>query len=154
MLWPKAGVAAAVLVTTNELRTAIAQRDPGYTSAQWHAVVTGALEPLAIKSAIAVGAWLVFAWVQGRPQRWPRVLATACVGGLFVTTTDSLLTGIAHGSAHYAQTDLAVGIVLWLVELAALAVGTHASTRPADRGAGLDRSGGGPVDLPIESGPR
>lgn len=53
----------------------------------------------------------------GRGHRWARI-AFALFFGL---NTWGLFNGLAGGSAVYARPDLAVGSVLWLVELAAVA---------------------------------
>jgi hypothetical protein len=57
------------------------------------------------------------AWANGRRNRWARVLLAL----FFCGNTYSLLDGLAGGSAAYARADLVAGVVLWLVELAAVA---------------------------------
>ena len=109
-------VALMVVTTSGNVLSSITIRDPGFTAAQWHAELTGRLEPLAIGSAAAVVLWLFMAWANGRGHRWAKILFAVFVA----TTTYSLLHGLAQGSATFARADLAVGLVMWLVELATL----------------------------------
>jgi hypothetical protein len=96
-------------------RSNIVSRNPGLTEGEWHAVVAGQLEPTAVAAGLAVGFWLWMAWAIGRGHR--RVgIAFACFFGLNVF---GLLNGMIQGSALYARPDLAIAIVLCLVELAA-----------------------------------
>ena len=50
--------AITILVTIGNVRSNVVKRNPGLTEAQWHAVVTGQLEPTAV-AAIGIGLWLV-----------------------------------------------------------------------------------------------
>jgi hypothetical protein len=113
-------LAAAVVIvaTLGDVRANLVKRDPGLTQVQWHAVVAGQLEPVAVAAGIAVGFWLWMAWAIGRGHRWPRIAFAL----FFVLNTYGLFHGLAQGSAVYAQADLAVASALWLVELAAVAV--------------------------------
>jgi hypothetical protein len=107
-----------ILVTLGDVKNSVLVRDPGYTRAQWHYEVAGAFEPLVVVAALGVGFWLWMAWANGRGHRWARVL----FGLFFCQTTYSLGHGLAGGSAVYARSDVAAGIALWLVELAAVAL--------------------------------
>src|SRR5205085_4290847 len=100
------------------VRSNVVKRNPGLTAGQWHAVVAGHLELTAVATGLAVGFWLWMAWSIGRGQRWARI-AFALFFGL---NTWGLLNGLAGGSAVYARPDVAIGMVLWLVELAAVAL--------------------------------
>ncbi|HEX3786393.1 MAG TPA: hypothetical protein VHW44_00910 [Pseudonocardiaceae bacterium] len=106
----------AVLASMGEVRSATLAGDPGYTAAQWHAEVTHGLDPIVVGGAVAVGLWLWLAWANGRGQRWARVVFVL----FFALNTCSLATGIGDDSAVYARVDLAAGITLWLVQLAAV----------------------------------
>jgi hypothetical protein len=108
--------AIVIVATTGDVRSAIIERNPTYTRAQWHAEVVGSLEPLVVAAGIAVGFWLWMAWANGRAHRWARIVFAI----FFAVTTYSLIHGLAGGSAVYARADLALGIVLWLVQLAAV----------------------------------
>jgi len=110
--------AITIVATIGDIRSNVVHRNPGLTAGQWHAVVAGQLEPLAVTAGLAVGFWLWMAWSIGRGRRWARIAFALFFG----QTTWSLLNGLAGGSAVYARPDLAVGIVLWLVELAAVAL--------------------------------
>lgn len=110
--------AITVVATIGDVRSNVVTRNPGLTAGQWHAIVAGQLEPLVIAAAIAVGFWLWMAWSIGRGRRWARIAFALFFG----QTTWSLLHGLAGGSAVYARPDLAVGVVLWLVELVAVAL--------------------------------
>ncbi|MGO8949746.1 MAG: hypothetical protein ACLQUY_19250 [Ktedonobacterales bacterium] len=113
-------LAAAITIaaTIGDVRLSIVKDNPGLTAGAWHAVVAGQLEPTAVAAGLAVGFWLWVAWSIGRGHRWARI-AFALFFGL---NTWGLLNGLAAGSAVYAQADLTIAIVLWLVELAALAL--------------------------------
>jgi hypothetical protein len=106
-----------ILATIGDVRSNVLSSDPGLTESEWHAVVAGQLRPTAIAAGLAVGFWLWMAWAIGRGNRLARI-AFAC---FFALNVFSLLNGLIHGSAVYARPDLAIAIVLCLVELAAVA---------------------------------
>ncbi len=110
--------AITILVTVGDVRSSVLQRNPDLTGGQWHAVVAGQLAPKAVAAGIAVGFWLWMARVIGRGHRWAPMLLVLFFG----LNVFDLLTGVVHGSAVYARPDLAIGVVLCLVELAAVAV--------------------------------
>jgi hypothetical protein len=107
-----------IVATIGDVRSSLVQRNPGLTAGEWHAVVAGHLEPTAVAAGLAVGFWLWMAWSISRRQRWARIAFALFVG----LNTWGLFNGLAGGSAVYARPDLAIGSVLWLVELAALAL--------------------------------
>jgi hypothetical protein len=113
--------AITILVTTGAVRSNVVKGNPGLTEGTWHAVVAGQLEPKAVAAGIAVGFWLWMAWAIGRGRRWARIVFATFFG----LNAFDLLNGLIHGSAVYARPDLAIGIVLCLVELAAVAVIFH-----------------------------
>lgn len=117
--------AIIVLATIGDVKSAIVKRNPGYTEAQWHAEVAGRLEPLVVGAGIAVGFWLWMAWANGRGHRWARIVFALFFG----LNTYSLLDGLSQGSAVYARADLAIGIVLCLVQLAAVVLVFHEDLR-------------------------
>lgn len=65
--------ALVIVATIGDIRANVVKRYPGLTAGQWHAVVAGQLEPLAVTAALAVGFWLWMAWAIGHGQRWPRI---------------------------------------------------------------------------------
>jgi hypothetical protein len=111
-------VMITVVGTTGAMRASILAADPRYTAAQWHAELVSSVVPLLEIAGLALMASVWSAWLSGRGRRWARALVAAN----FAVTTYSLLRGLAGGSATYARADLASGIVLWLVELAAVVV--------------------------------
>jgi hypothetical protein len=125
--------AITMLVTIGDVRSNVVNRNPGLTEAQWQAVVAGQLEPVAVAAGIAVGFWLWMAWAIGRGHRWARI----AFASFFALNTVGLLHGLIQGSAVYARPDLAIGSVLWLVELAAVALIFH--MKPAGSPSGARR---------------
>ena len=111
-------VAVTVVATAAAVRASILAADPGYTAAQWHAELAGSLDPLVMLAGLSFIMLVWVAWCSGRGRRWARVLFIAN----FAVTTYTLLHGLAGGSATYAGADLAVGIALWLTELATVVV--------------------------------
>jgi hypothetical protein len=107
-----------IQATMGDVRSNIIQQNPGLTEGEWHAVVAGQLEPTAVAASLAVVFWLWMAWSIGRGNRWARTALVIFFG----LNTCGLINGLATGSAVYARPDLAIGIVLWLVELAAVAL--------------------------------
>jgi hypothetical protein len=110
-----------ILATIGDVRSNVISRNPGLTAGEWHAIVAGQLEPTAVAAGLAVGFWLWMAWAIGRGHRWAR----AVFAFFFVLNVFGLLNGLIQGSAVYARPDLAIGIVLCLVELAAVARVLH-----------------------------
>ncbi len=113
--------AITILATVGDVRSNVVTRNPGLTEGQWHAIVAGQIEPTAVTAGIAVGFWLWMAWAIGRGHRWTRIVFAL----FFALNVFGLLNGLAHGSAVYARPDLAIGIVLCLVELAAVVRSFH-----------------------------
>jgi len=110
-----------VLATAGGVRSTVAALNPGFTAAQWHAVLTGEIDPTAVAAAVAIGFWLWMAWLTSRGHGWPRPVFVL----FFLLTTYSLLSGLSAGSALYARLDVAVATILWIVEAATLAVMTR-----------------------------
>lgn len=127
-----------IVATSGDIRAHIVRRYPGLTAVQWHAVVASQLAPLAVTAALAVGFWLWMAWAIGRGQRWARIAFPLFFG----LNTWSLLQGLGHGSAVYARPDLAVASILWLVELAAVALLVRVTMGGSPSSAGRITSGG------------
>jgi hypothetical protein len=134
-------VGLTVVSTAGRLHAVQAERDPGYTASQWHLEVAGTVHPLAIECGIGFVALVAMAWAQGRAERWIRLSATVGVVVLLLITTDSVLTGLGHGPAVDTKADLLMGILLWLVEFAALvaAVRSHLSPIAETRAASASR---------------
>lgn len=122
--------AIIILATIADVKSNVVMSSPGLTQGDWHAIVVGQLEPNEVAAIFAVGFWLWMAWSIGRGHRWARI-----VFALFVALNlFGLLNGLVHGSAVYARPDLAIGIVLCLVELATVAVIFRAKIAPFQSG--------------------
>ena len=117
--------AITLLGTLGEVRSAIVAGDPSLTAAGWNAVVTGQIDPLAVSAGVAMLFLLWLAWAHGRGKRWPGIAFAM----FFAATTYSLLQGLSRGSFVYAQADLAIATVLWLVQLAGVALVAHQALR-------------------------
>ena len=110
--------AIVILATVADLKSNVLASSPGLTEGEWHAIVVGQLAPLEVGVILSVGFWLWMAWSVGRGHRWARILFAL----FFAFNISSLLNGLVHGSAVYARPDLAVAIVLCLVELVSVIV--------------------------------
>jgi hypothetical protein len=132
--------ALVVVATMGDVKSAVVARNPGYTRAQWHAELAGNLDPLVVAAGMAVGLWLWLAWANGRGRRWARIAFAI----FFIVNVYGLLAGLVRGSAVYARADLAIGTVLCLVQLAAVALLVHSEFRKvADSRSGSRRIGSG-----------
>jgi hypothetical protein len=110
--------ALTIVGTAGAVRASMLASDPGFTPGQWHAQLADSVDPLVVSAGLTAIVLVWLAWCSGRGRRWARALFVVN----FALTTSSLLHGLAGGSATYAPVDLAVGTVLWLMELATLAV--------------------------------
>jgi hypothetical protein len=124
-----------VMATLGSLKSAILQRDPGYSAAQWQAEMSGHIVPLEIEAIVATGIWLGLARARRRGHGWTRF----GFAGFFAVITVGLMTGIAQHAATYARADLVAGAVLWLVALVTVVFMFRRSSashdRPASTGA-------------------
>jgi hypothetical protein len=121
--------AITLLVTLDDVVANVASTNPGLADGAGRAAVAANIQPTAVGAVMAIGFSLWMAWSIGRGHRWSRTAFAI----FFAINTCGLLNGLAGGSAMYARPDLAIGIVLWLVELAALALlfNLHFSARTA-----------------------
>jgi len=101
------------LTTRGSLKSAILKAHPGYTAAQVHTAEVSRTGTLVVGALIAVGLWLWMAWADGKGKGWARILSAVFFG----ISTLSLLTSLI---VVRAAADLIVGVVLWLVGLAAI----------------------------------
>lgn len=101
------------LLTLSSLKTAIFKIHPNYTPAQLHTAEVARAIPLAAGALIAVGLWLWMAWANRRGRAWARIVSAAFFG---ISTLDLLISLFAI----HATADLIIGIVIWLVGLAAI----------------------------------
>jgi hypothetical protein len=101
------------LLTRSSFKSAILKAHPGYTAAQLNTAENGRVVSLAIGAVITIGLWLWMAWANGRGRNWARIVSAV----LFGINTLDLIVSIAVVRA--AATDI-VGVVIWLVGLAAI----------------------------------
>ncbi len=110
------GAAMTILATLGDVRSSVFASNPGYTDVQWGAEVAGQFEPLIIAAGIAAAFWLVMAWANGRGHRWAKVASAL----FFAANALCLIRALAEGSAAFAPADVAIAIVLCLVQLTAV----------------------------------
>jgi hypothetical protein len=101
------------LVTTGSLKSAILARHPAYTAAQLHSAEAARTVPLVIGGLIAIGLWLWMAWANGRGLSWARAVSAVFFG---INTLDLLISLLAV----HAVATLIIGLIIWLVGLAAI----------------------------------
>jgi hypothetical protein len=121
-----------ILATAGDLRSHVVGSTTADAEREWHAVLTSQLEPLVAAAVIAVAFWLWMAWSVGHGHRWARALFPA----FFALNLYGLVNGLVRGSATSARPDLAIGIVLCLVELAAVVFIFRVRSAPVQPGTG------------------
>jgi len=115
------------VVTRASLKWAILARHPLYNPAQVdHAEVARAV-PLVIGALIATGLWLWMAWANGRGRNWARVLSAVFFG---ISTFDLFMSFFVVR----ATATMIVGLVIWLVGLAAIVLLFSPESAPFFRG--------------------
>ena len=101
------------VVSTHSLKSTILEKHPDYTAAQLHDAEVARTVILVIGALIAIGLWLWMARANGRGRSWARVVSAVLFG---INTLDLLFSlGVAR-----APGNLIVGVVIWLVGLAAI----------------------------------
>ena len=101
------------VVSTHSLKSTILGKHPDYTAAQLHDAEVARTVILVIGALIAIGLWLWMARANSRGHSWARVVSAALFG---INTLDLLFSlGVAR-----APGNLTVGVVIWLVGLAAI----------------------------------
>ena len=117
LMWLAAGVEVIALIiallTRGALKAAILRRHPHYTATQLHNAQNAQTVVLVVGALIAVALWLWMAWANGRGRNWARVLSAVFFG----ISTLGLLVSFAAGRA---VGDIIVGLILWLIGLAAI----------------------------------
>jgi hypothetical protein len=101
------------VLTTSSLKTAIFRANPKYTTAQVHNVAADRTAVLVIGALITIGLWLWMAWANDRGRGWARIVSAV----LFTINTLDLLVSI---DVVHATATVIIGVVIWLVGLAAL----------------------------------
>lgn len=100
-------------VTRGNLKSAILKNHPHYTAAQLHTAEISRTGALIIGALIAIGLWIWMAQANSRGLSWARILSAVFFG----ISTLSLILSLAI--AHSVGT-LIVGVIIWLVGLAAI----------------------------------
>ncbi len=111
------------LLTKSSYRNAIMKTHANYTTAQLHNAESARAIPLVIGAVIAIALWLWMAWAVRRGQNWARVLSAV----FFAINTLSL---IAAAVVVRDVPSLIVGVVLWLIGLAAIVLIFGKEARP------------------------
>jgi hypothetical protein len=107
-------IAAIVSVLTRgSLKSAILKNHPNYTAAQLHTAEVARAAILIIGALIAIGLWIWMAQANGRGLSWARTLSAVFFG---ISTLSLLLSLVAARTAG----TLIVGVIIWLVGLAAI----------------------------------
>jgi len=101
------------LLTRSSFKSAILKAHPGYTTAHLHVVENDRAASLAIGAVITIGLWLWMAWANGRGRNWARILSAVFFG---INTLDLI---ISFAVVRAVPTSI-IGIVIWLVGLAAI----------------------------------
>ncbi len=119
-------IAVTIWVTLGDLKSNVLANSPRLSEGEWHTIVAGQIAPLEVGTILAVGFWLWMAWAIGRGHRWARIAFAL----FFALNIVSLLNGLVNGSAVYARPDLAIAILVCLVELATVVVIFSAKIAP------------------------
>lgn len=103
------------LLTRNSFKSAIVKAHPGYSTAHLRVAVNDRVASLAIGAVITIGLWLWLwmAWANGRGRNWARILSAVFFG---INTLDLV---VSFAVVRAVPTSI-VGIVIWLVGLAAI----------------------------------
>ena len=103
------------LLTRSSFKSAILRAHPGYTTAHLHVVENDRAASLAIGALITIGLWLWMAWANGRGRNWARIVSAVFFG------INTLGLIISFAVARAVPSSI-VGIVIWFVGLAAIAL--------------------------------
>lgn len=122
------GAAVIIVATVADVKSSAFRSIPGYTENEWHAAVAVQIAPNAIGAVLSVAFWLWMARSIPCGHRWTRFAFAI----FFALNVYGLLNGLVTGAAMYAQPDLAIAMVLCLVEAAAVAVLFRAKIAPTE----------------------
>jgi hypothetical protein len=101
------------LLTIGSLKSAIFRAHPGCTAAQLHTAEVNRTVPLAVGAVITIGLWLWMAWANGQGRSWARIVSAVFFG---INTLDLVISFVLV----HAVATMIVGVVIWLVGLAAI----------------------------------
>ncbi|HEY1619184.1 MAG TPA: hypothetical protein VGG25_16300 [Streptosporangiaceae bacterium] len=111
------------LLTKGSYKNALMKAHPGYTTAQLHTAESARAIPLVIGAVIAIALWLWMAWAVRKGQNWARILCAVFFG---INTLSLLASAVVVRAAP----TLIVGIVIWLIGLAAIVLMFGKEARP------------------------
>jgi hypothetical protein len=100
-------------VTRGSVKSAILKNHPFYTTAQLHTAEVSRVAGVIIGAVIAIGLWIWMTQANGRGLSWARTLSAVFFGISTLTLLGSIV--IAHAVA-----SLILGVIIWLVGLAAI----------------------------------
>ena len=112
-----------MVVTAASVKAALA-KEPGLTAAQWHQAL-GLLTFRQVGAGVAVGLWLLIAWLISRGRDAARFAFSA----FFALITLTMLIALAQHGAAYAPADTIAGAAIWLIALVTMVL---IFTRPSN----------------------
>jgi hypothetical protein len=101
------------LVSAGSLKSGILTKHPHYTTTQLHAAETARTIPIVVGAVIAIALWFWMARANGRGLPWARTTSAVFFGLSTLALLFSLVT-------IHATASLIVGVIIWLVGLAAI----------------------------------
>lgn len=101
------------IVSAGSLKSGILTKHPHYTTTQLHAAEAARTVPVVIGAVIAIALWFWMARANGRGLPWARTVSAVFFG----LSTLALLFSIV---TIHATASLIVGVIIWLVGLAAI----------------------------------
>jgi len=101
------------ILTISSLKSSILKAHAGYTAAQLHSAEVDRASSLVVGAVIAIGLWLWMAWATGHGRSWARILSALFFG---INTLDLIVSFVLVS----APATMTVGVVIWLVGLAAI----------------------------------
>jgi hypothetical protein len=101
------------IVFAGSLKSGILSKHPHYTTTQLHAAESARTLPIVIGAVIAIALWFWMARANGRGLPWARTTSAVFFG----LSTLALLFSIV---TIHAAASLIVGVIIWLVGLAAI----------------------------------
>lgn len=110
------------------------QHNPKLSSDQIHSIVIGSVVLIAAIGIVSVGLWIWMARSNGAGKPWARIVSSA----LFALSTLDLLTSLR---ALGFQIGLVLGLLIWLVGLAAIILLWRKDSTAYFKGAGPPASG-------------
>ena len=121
--------AVTILATAGDIRASLVGHGPPLTDADWAAVMTRDLEPVAVAACVGAVVSVGLAWAMARSYRWPRFVLAAFLG----VNVFGLISGLVQGSATTARADLVAGTALCVAQCVAVGLAFPATSRALAR---------------------